>query len=348
MSVKIRKKKLLDGSTSLYLDVYHNGKRSYEFLDIRLTGRSAARTNNKEAMRLAEAHRSKREIELQSNQYGAVPSHKRRRNFLDFFADLAKTKHKSWRAVHQKLTEFSEGRVEFRQITPEWLEDFKKYLLNQVSPNSANLYYSKVVAALNIATQQGYIPKNPTASVRNVKKVPTMKNYLTTEDLRLLGKTPWAAADEKKAFLFGCYTGLRLCDIRGLQKSQVLPSLQLEIRQQKTKEPVYQPIPPIAYKMIQKNLEGPDGPLFVLPGSDGTLWTHLQHWFKKSGIKKKLSFGVSRHTFATSALTEGADIFAVSKLLGHTDIRHTQVYAKIVDETKRRVVNSLPEVEIID
>ena len=62
------------------------------------------------------------------------------------------------------------------------------------------------------------------------------------------------------------------------------------------------------------------------------------------GIQKHITFHVSRHTFATMALTYGADLYTVSKLLGHSNVQVTQVYAKIVDENKRKAVNLIPKV----
>lgn len=65
---------------------------------------------------------------------------------------------------------------------------------------------------------------------------------------------------------------------------------------------------------------------------------------RHAGIDKKVSFHVGRHTFATLTLTYGADLYTVSKLLGHCNIRTTQIYAKIVDENKRKAVNLVPKI----
>lgn len=342
MSVSLRKRKLASGKTRLYLDITLHGKRWYEGLDLFL---GPSRDENKQILRLAQIARSKRELELFANSKQIPNIEAEKGSFISFFAELAKEKHKSWRATLIHLLNFESGRLEFRHITPEWLEDFKKHLSNQVSPNSANLYFSKIVAALHIAQMKGHISSNPADSVQNVRRVTTMKNYLTFPELEKLAKADCDQVDVKLAFLFGCYTGLRLCDIRKLQKSSILPNMQIELRQTKTKEPIYLPIPETAYNFVSAKLQG-EGPLFDLPESEGTLWTYIQHWISNSGIKKHISFGVSRHTFATLALANGADLFVVSKLLGHTDVRHTQVYAKIMDSTKREAVDRLPSISI--
>ena len=72
----------------------------------------------------------------------------------------------------------------------------------------------------------------------------------------------------------------------------------------------------------------------------------LKLWCKDAGINKRVTFHTSRHTFATLALTQGTDLYTVSKLLGHKTIQATQIYAKIVDEKKKAAMESLPVIEL--
>jgi site-specific recombinase XerD len=69
----------------------------------------------------------------------------------------------------------------------------------------------------------------------------------------------------------------------------------------------------------------------------------IREWAEKAGITKHISFHVARHTFATLTLSNGADLFTVSKLLGHTKITTTQIYAKVLDEGRRKAVNAIPD-----
>ena len=71
-------------------------------------------------------------------------------------------------------------------------------------------------------------------------------------------------------------------------------------------------------------------------------WFSLQHWAKVAGITKHISFHVARHTHATMMLTLGADLYTVSKLLGHKNIATTQIYAKIVDKKKEEAIGLIP------
>ena len=68
---------------------------------------------------------------------------------------------------------------------------------------------------------------------------------------------------------------------------------------------------------------------------------YLNPWIKAAGITKKITFHCFRHTFATLQLTNGTDIYTVSKMLGHSNLKHTQVYAKIVDEKKEKAANAI-------
>lgn len=66
----------------------------------------------------------------------------------------------------------------------------------------------------------------------------------------------------------------------------------------------------------------------------------LTQWMCKAGITKHITFHCGRHTYATYLLTQGEDIYTVSKLLGHRELKTTQVYAKVIDQKKRDAVNS--------
>jgi site-specific recombinase XerD len=72
----------------------------------------------------------------------------------------------------------------------------------------------------------------------------------------------------------------------------------------------------------------------------------LKQWVLKAGITKHITFHCARHTFATMLLTYGTDIYTASKLLGHKEIRTTQIYAKIVDAKKEDAVNALPGIKM--
>jgi site-specific recombinase XerD len=86
----------------------------------------------------------------------------------------------------------------------------------------------------------------------------------------------------------------------------------------------------------------PNGRIFNTP-SRRYSQTLVGKWGKQAGIKKHVHMHLSRHTFATLNLSSGADIYTVSKLIGHKKLETTQIYAKVIDEKKRQAVDALPQ-----
>ena len=115
--------------------------------------------------------------------------------------------------------------------------------------------------------------------------------------------------------------------------------VRIEITMQKTKEPLYLPISDEALKWLPERSEAGDSDFIFPLTHEGTVNDTLQHWAKVAGITKHISFHTARHTFATMMLTLGADLYTTSKLLGHTDVKMTQVYAKIINRKKDEAVN---------
>jgi len=123
----------------------------------------------------------------------------------------------------------------------------------------------------------------------------------------------------------------------------------IDYRQKKTSGFKYLPISETARELIFANGENvyglPDENVFQIP-SQQAVTRALRRWRKRAGINKKITFHTGRHIFATMALTQGVDLYTVSKLLGHADIKNTQIYAKIIDDKKRQAVGMLPKLDI--
>lgn len=123
---------------------------------------------------------------------------------------------------------------------------------------------------------------------------------------------------------------------KDLQKSG--ERIRIEIKMQKTKEPLYLPISDEALKQLPTRGEA-NSDDFIFPLThEGTVNNILQKWAKAAGVTKHISFHIARHTHATMMLTLGADLYTVSKLLGHKNIATTQIYAKIVDKKKEEAI----------
>ena len=149
--------------------------------------------------------------------------------------------------------------------------------------------------------------------------------------------------------LFSGFCGVRHSDIAALTwenlRKDKAGNTQLHIIQQKTQEIISLPLSSEALKQLPERGKALDTER-VFNGliSLGRTNEVLSRWGKDAGIQKHITFHTARHTHATMMITLGADIYTVSKLLGHTNIQTTQIYAKIVDESKSKAIALIPEI----
>lgn len=231
----------------------------------------------------------------------------------------------------------------------QYLGQAQNHRGGKLSSNSRFLYFSKFVAALNAAVRAGLIPSNPAAMLDKVERprfMQTERSYLTEEEIQALIDTPntHSGGDVARAFLFSCFCGLRWSDISTLVWGDIRSGgtgLQIEKRMVKTREMLYLPLSPEAAFFLPERLgKGPSDLVFSLP-SYASASIALKKWLCDAGISRPVTFHCARHTFATLLLTQRQDLYTVSKLLGHKNIKVTQIYAEVVDRKKREAVNSL-------
>ncbi|MBS1911682.1 MAG: site-specific integrase [Bacteroidetes bacterium] len=343
MSVKLRTRSLRDGRQSLYLDIYHNGARYYEYLNLYLTKDNRG-GHNKGIKALAEKIAADRQLKLDQNDHGFAVENHRRTSFIDYFeaqaARRASATRASWTCTLNAIKACAgEQNLTFAQVTPSWLEGFKAYLLERYARGTAYLRYNMVKTALRQAVHDEIITSSPATKIKGVRKAETQRAYLDEGELRKLAATPCRQADVKRAFLFSCVTGLRISDVRKLRWRNITGD-RIVFSQKKTGGAEYIDLSDAIRSVLGERGE-PDAQVFELPAGT-TIGNVLRTWCAAAGVTKHVTFHVARHTFATRLLTLGADIYTVSKLLGHTTLAHTQVYAKIVDQKKRDALNLLP------
>ena len=369
--VHIRYKQLAGGAKSVYLDIYSNGKRRYEFLDLHLIPEhtTADRLRNEQTMRAANAIKAQRIIEVANEVAGVTREAGKKVLLLDWLQNYPRTQAQKSRSVLQQdqcacnvLKQYAGEHTRLSDIDRAFCLGFINYLTHTYkSTNGRNLsqlaasnYYSRFVCALNAAVRNGLIARNPNAQLTAAEKIkaPTAQRcYLTTEELQRLTKAkPQTAAAEvtKQAFLFACFCGLRLSDIRALRWADISESngqKRIEIVMRKTQEPLYIPLSKqtLLYMPKQRHAAA-DAKVFADLPQIVAISRHLHDMAAAVGIAKNVTFHTSRHTFATLLLTQGADIYTTCKLLGHADISTTQIYAKIVDEKKQEAVNMLDNI----
>ena len=210
-----------------------------------------------------------------------------------------------------------------------------------ISPNTASTYFSVFKAVLKQAFIDGYLTIDLSAKAKSIQGRESRREYLTVEELNTLARTPFDPI-VKRAALFSALTGLRHSDIQKLTWAEIEEfngGYRLNFTQQKTKGVEYMPISKQAYQLCG---ERKDDELLVFAGLPDPSWISkpLERWIKQAGITKHITFHCFRHTFATLQLASGTDIYTVSKLLGHTNVKTTQVYAKVVDEKKEKATEA--------
>jgi len=364
MKITLRQRKKGD-KISLYLEYYGNGKRDYEYLKLYLTpepqkGRltSQQKEFNRKNLELAEAIKAKRHLEIQNGIYGFYDKEKMKCSFLKYFQLLAEGRTDSmgnlgnWKSTLKHLQTYVNGDVSFEQVNKVWLEGLKEYFKNDANskhgnPLSANTqfsYYSKVVAALKQAVKDGIIKQNPSAEVDNIKQTETQREFLTLDELKAALQAKCGNELLKRAFLFSALTGLRWSDVIKLKWKEVQYSKEngyyLRYQQEKTGSIETLPISDDARSFLGDAAQPNE---LVLPGLKYSAWNNLKlrEWMIRAGIIKLITFHCARHTYATLQLSAGTDIFTVSKMLGHKNLKNTQIYAKIIDQRKREAANTI-------
>lgn len=360
--VRLRTKPLSNGNESLYLDIYLKGKRKYEFLNLYLVNSSNPldKAHNKEVLALANKIRTQRELEIINNAHGFHSSFKLDASFIEYFELLTEERKESkgnygnWDSTLKHLKYYCKKDPSFRDIDRSFVEGFKKYLSTtkkgekHLSTNSQHSYFNKFRAALKKAFEDNLIPDNPAKGVKGIKPSTPEREYLTIEEVRKIAKTECNYPVLKRAFLFSCLTGLRWSDIQKLKWSEVRNengNSRIIFRQKKTKGLEYLNINNQARELLGEEKEPIER---VFEGLKYSAWHNieLKKWILKAGITKDITFHCGRHTFAVIQLELGTDIYTVSKLLGHTELKTTQVYAKIIDQKKVEAVNKFPDIQL--
>lgn len=368
-----QRKQTKKGTISLYLEIYKgyaettDGKRKpirdYEYLDLYLIDKPTNpidKQQNKENLKLAESIKAKRELEIKNGNYGFTNEFKKQTNFIEYFKNLVSKKETkgnlgNWYSTQIHLENFAGSNVTFKDIDLQFAERFKEYLnkakkkdKKPLSNNSKASYFAKFRACLNEAVKEKIIYGNPAVETGNFKTIESQREYLTLDEVRKLVQTECRYDVLKRAFLFSCLTGLRWSDIQNLLWNDVQTTgtnWRVHFKQQKTKGQQYLDINQQAKDLLLE-VGKPDERVFIGLQYSDYFNVALQMWVLKAGITKHITFHCARHTFAVLQLTLGTEIYTLSKMLGHSELKTTQIYAKIVDEKIFEAVNKIPDINL--
>ncbi|WP_268224881.1 tyrosine-type recombinase/integrase [Sinomicrobium oceani] len=327
------------------LDYFLNGKRKRETIKDVAFHPSDTKEERKQKNKIVNRIKSQLEIELGNAKNGLISRQLQKANFITYFEQLGNKKSEktktAWDNTLKHLIEFQGPKLTFENISVNWVENFIEHLKSEgLANNSIVTYLNKVNAALNQAIKEKIIIENPIKNIDRPKKEETEIVFLSKEEIQKIICTDFWDNDAKNAFLFSCYTGLRASDIKNLKRSNIKDN-KIQLTQNKTKNAVYIPLNYNAKKILEKQSHNDD---FVFKLSDHicSMNRTVKKLIKLAQIDKKVHFHSARHTFATLLVSAGVNIFTISKLMGHKDIKSTLVYAKVIDEEKQKAVDSMP------
>ncbi|MNP95936.1 Tyrosine recombinase XerD [compost metagenome] len=262
-----------------------------------------------------------------------------------------KNYHTTQRYVKIFLTEkLHRNDIFLSQLTYKFILDFERYLFNYVpkdhqkplNNNGIMKHIERLRKMINMAVKLDWLSKDPFTSFKkhfdkvereslNSKEITALANKeFTIERLRHV----------RDMFLFSCYTGLSYIELAELTPNKIVTGIDgglwISTSRAKTDTGVRVPLLPQAIELMEKYRDDPralnNGTVFPVI-SNQRMNGYLKEIADLSGITKTLTFHIARHTFATTVtLSNGVPIESVSKMLGHTSIRTTQIYAKVVEQ----------------
>jgi len=353
MGVTLTKRKNKDGTTSLRLVIWHNGKRWIETLKMLQLAKPTTlldRESNKDKLRQAEAIAVARAAQLEAEGYNVITEVAKRTDAIEWMQKYVdnytlKDKRNMQGALNRFkkfLNEEKKKSLTFLQITPVMLEDFQEFLENTSYGEGASSYYNRLKKMLKAAYRAGLMRKNVLDGVqRKIRGKAEKKETLTIEEIRTLLATPIRSDTVKNAAIFSLMTGLRWVDIKSLKWKDVrLKEGVILVTQAKTGEQVRIPLNAAALKAIGEQGK-PNDNVFNLGSANGANKT-LKAWIKRAGIEKDIKgWHNLRHSFGTNLIFNDVDVYTASKLLGHTSLKHTARYVTAAEELKINATNKL-------
>ncbi|WP_028872332.1 site-specific integrase [Psychroserpens burtonensis] len=358
MSVKLREKKLAKGAVKYYLDIYIDGERSYEFLDIKIE-KSDTKSVKKEKKDIANLIRSNRELEYLTQNTNYLPKHLRHINFFDFAESfVTEYKKKDLRMIKATLKHFKSfvdnPKLKLTDVSPSIMNGYKDYLndTSGLTGESPHNYFTRFKKILKDAEVRGLIRENPTRDIRFQRKTnddELRKQVLTSEELQKLVDTDCGNSELKKAFLFACYTGLGYAEIKKLKWINIKEN-RLTTRRAKTNQKIELKLKESLIGSLGEKIKNEDMIFSLLNTSGNSISDNginkcLKNWVERAKIDKHITFYCARHTFATQLLQYGANLKTVADAMGHANTRNTIKYLNYIDNLKDDAVDNLPDLK---
>ncbi|MDH6310260.1 site-specific recombinase XerD [Dysgonomonas sp. PFB1-18] len=256
----------------------------------------------------------------------------------------SKATYQKYEVTRKHLTNFIKEKynrsdVGLKEIDYLFITDFEVYLQTTCgcSSNTTAKFMQFFKRIVIIAKNNDWIKADPFVNYKiRIKKVD--RGYLTQEEVESIMEKRFSTKrleHVRDIFVFSCFCGLAYIDVKKLRKENIRTSFDGNLwiigKREKTDVTFSIPLLDIPKRILEK-YEGtlPDNRILPVP-SNQKMNAYLKEIGTLCGIDKEISFHLARHTFATLTLSKGVSIESVSKMLGHTNIRTTQIYARITD-----------------
>jgi len=229
--------------------------------------------------------------------------------------------------------------VSLKDINHKFICDFEIFLLTSrgCAANTTAKYIQLFKHIIIIAIKNGWIYKNPFAEYSiQIKKVD--RGYLTQEELETIMNHKFSVKRLERVrdvFIFCCFCGLSYIDVKNLNENNICTSFDGRLwimgKRGKTKVSYNIPLLEIPQMILKKYKDTLPGNQLLPVINNQNTNAYLKEIGTLCSINKNLTFHLARHTFATLTLSKGVSIESVSKMLGHTNIQTTQLYARITN-----------------
>lgn len=239
------------------------------------------------------------------------------------------------------------------ELRLSFVTEFEHYLLTveRIQSNTAHKYIKNLKKIMNMAVGLDWIASNPFNQFKCSYSNPE-REILNQDELNLIMKKKLHSDrlnEVRDVFIFCCYTGFAYADVYQFQNDAVMKGLDgnlwLSTARQKTGTKESVPLLPVPLEIIAKYQDHEYCKKYnkLLPVNSNQRYnSYLKEIVDLCGIKKKLTSHIARHTFATTVtLANGVPIETVSSMLGHRNIRTTQIYAKVVEQKVSEDMNAL-------
>ena len=258
---------------------------------------------------------------------------------------LSESTYDKYRITRNHLAEFLKidcnlSDIALKEIDHKFICNFELFMLatRRCAENTTAKYMQFFKHIIIESMKYGWIYKNPFTDYQIRIKNPD-RGYLTQKEVEILINQKFDTKRLERVrdiFVFCCFTGLSYIDVKNLSGESISILFDgkpwITGKRGKTNTSYQVPLLDIPQKIVEKYKgESPEGRLFPVINNQNTN-AYLKEIGKLCKLKKKLTFHLSRHTFATFALSLGVSIESVSKMLGHTNIQTTQIYARITDK----------------